>query len=45
MEYLGKIIALAISILTLRQLWLSNQKAKLEIEKLRQEIRKMRRGG
>ncbi len=45
MECLGKIIALAISILTLRQLWLVNQKTKLEIEKLRQEERRKRRGG
>ncbi|WP_169792980.1 hypothetical protein [Siminovitchia farraginis] len=45
MEYLGKIIALAISILTLRQLWLTNQKTKLEMKKLEQEIRKKRRGG
>ncbi|GIN74047.1 hypothetical protein J14TS2_45220 [Bacillus sp. J14TS2] len=45
MECLGKIIALAISILTMRQLWLSNQKTKLENEKLRLEIRRKRRGG
>ncbi|WP_197023473.1 hypothetical protein [Heyndrickxia ginsengihumi] len=45
MDNLGKIIALAISILTIRQLWLTNQKAKLEIKKLRQEIRRKRRGG
>lgn len=45
MEDLGKIIALAISILTTRQLWLSNQKTKMEIEKLRLEIRRERRGG
>lgn len=44
-ECLGKIIALAISILTVRQLWLSNQKSKLEIEKLEQELRRKRRGG
>jgi hypothetical protein len=44
-EGLGKIIALAISILTLRQIWLSNQKTKLEIKKLEQELRKIRRGG
>lgn len=45
MDDLGKIIALAISILTIRQLWLTNQKTKLEIKKLRQEIRRMRQGG
>ncbi|MDY7044445.1 MULTISPECIES: hypothetical protein [unclassified Virgibacillus] len=44
MEDLGKIIALAISILTLNKLWLTNQKSKLEIEKLRQELKRMRRG-
>ncbi len=41
---LEKIIALAISILTINQLWLSNRKAKLESEKLRLEIKRMRRG-
>ncbi|WP_339213970.1 hypothetical protein [Ornithinibacillus sp. FSL M8-0202] len=45
MEYLAKIIALVISILTARQIWLVNQKTKLEIEKLRLENRRMRRGG
>ncbi|GIN37776.1 hypothetical protein [Heyndrickxia oleronia] len=44
MEYLAKIIALGISILTLRQIWLTNQKTKLEMKKLRQEIKNMRRG-
>lgn len=45
MEYLAKIIALVISILTIRQIWLTNQKTKLEVEKLRLENRRMRRGG
>lgn len=45
MEYLSKIIALAISILTIRQLWLTNRKTTLEIEKLEREIRIKRRGG
>ncbi|GGE47446.1 hypothetical protein GCM10011391_27820 [Pullulanibacillus camelliae] len=45
MGYLEKIIALVISILTIYKLWLSIQKSRLENKKLRQEIRKMRRGG
>ncbi|MGE6260851.1 hypothetical protein ACQKCU_23745 [Heyndrickxia sporothermodurans] len=45
MEYLGKTIASVISILTTYKLWLSVQKSRLENEKLRQEIKKMRRGG
>ncbi|HHY72308.1 MAG TPA: hypothetical protein GX497_03605 [Bacillus bacterium] len=45
MVILGKIIALTISILTLRQLWLANRKTKLEIKKLELEIKKLRRGG
>ncbi|MFC4401771.1 hypothetical protein [Gracilibacillus xinjiangensis] len=45
MEDLGKIIALAISILTSIKLWLSTRKTSLEDEKLRQEIKRMRRGG
>ncbi|WP_200886100.1 hypothetical protein [Heyndrickxia ginsengihumi] len=45
MDNLGKIIALVISILTLRQLWLTNRKTKLEIKKLEQDIRRKRRGG
>lgn len=36
---LEKVTALIIATLTIRQLWLSNVKAKLEIEKLRQEIK------
>lgn len=44
MECLGTIIASTISMLTIRQLWLTNQKTKLENEKLRLEIRKLRRG-
>jgi|GEM_PF-3546442 len=45
MDSLGKIIALAISILTLRQLWLTNRKTKLEIKMLEQELKRKRRGG
>jgi len=45
MDSLGKIIALAISILTLHQLWLTNRKTKLEIKMLEQELKRKRRGG
>lgn len=38
-------IALAISILTLNKVWLDNRKARLEIEKLKLEIKRLRRGG
>ena len=44
MEFIGSILALAIGSLTIRQLFLQNRKTKLEIEKLRLEIRKIRRG-
>ncbi|CAI3321751.1 hypothetical protein V4S33_06420 [Enterococcus cecorum] len=37
---LTKIIALAIGILTIRQLFLQNKKTKLEIQKLKLEINK-----
>ncbi|CAG7841155.1 hypothetical protein CLOHAE12215_02579 [Clostridium haemolyticum] len=43
-ETIGKIIALVISILTIRQLNLQNRKTKLEIEKLRLEINKAKKG-
>ncbi|MCC2250092.1 hypothetical protein JUJ52_08940 [Virgibacillus sp. AGTR] len=45
MEYLAKIIASVISILTAYKLWLTTQKSRLEIEKLKLEIKRMRRGG
>lgn len=40
-----KIIALVISFLTIRQLVLQNKKTKLEAEKLKLEIKKIKRGG
>jgi len=43
-EIPGGIIALIISIFTIRQLYLQNRKTELEIEKLRLEIRKLKRG-
>ncbi|EQB34771.1 hypothetical protein M948_20510 [Virgibacillus sp. CM-4] len=45
MEYLAKITASVISFLSTYKLWLSVQKSRLENEKLRQELKKMRRGG
>ncbi|GLO65096.1 hypothetical protein [Oceanobacillus sp. ISL-73] len=44
MECLAKIIASVISILTTYNLWLTAQKKKLEIEKLKLENRRKRRG-
>ncbi|MBZ9615274.1 hypothetical protein [Clostridium estertheticum] len=41
-DNMGKIIALVISILTIRQLNCMNRKTKLEIEKLRLEIKRLR---
>lgn len=40
-----KIIALVIGFLTIRQLVLQNKKTKLEAEKLKLEIKKIKRGG
>ncbi|SIS81037.1 hypothetical protein SAMN05421787_1046 [Virgibacillus pantothenticus] len=45
MDDLGRIIALTISILTVRQIWLTSRKTKLEIKKLELENRRKRRGG
>ncbi|AUM89154.1 hypothetical protein RSJ15_16130 [Clostridium botulinum] len=43
-ESIGKLIALVISILTIRQLSLQNSKAELEIKKLRLEIKRLKEG-
>ncbi|MHB9921669.1 hypothetical protein CGQ39_12330 [Clostridium botulinum] len=43
-EDIGKLIALVISILTIRQLSLQNSKAELEIKKLRLEIKRLKEG-
>lgn len=44
-EIVAKTIALVISILSIRQLTLQNQKTRLEIEKLRLEAKRLRREG
>ncbi|MBO0561515.1 hypothetical protein EXQ37_18130 [Clostridium botulinum] len=43
-EDIGKLIALVISILTIRQLSLQNSKTELEIKKLRLEIKRLKEG-
>ncbi|EKS4345770.1 MULTISPECIES: hypothetical protein [Clostridium] len=43
-ESIGKLIALAISLLTIRQLSLQNSKTELEIKKLRLEIKRLKEG-
>ncbi|NHL37758.1 hypothetical protein FDE95_14350 [Clostridium botulinum] len=43
-EDIGKLIALVISFLTIRQLSLQNSKAELEIKKLRLEIKRLKEG-
>ncbi|WP_217302443.1 hypothetical protein [Clostridium sp. 001] len=44
MEWISKLIALVISILTIRQLNATYRKTKLEIKKLELEIQKLREG-
>lgn len=44
LETIGKVIALIISFLTIRQLLLQNRKVELEIKKLRLEIKKLSKG-
>ncbi|WP_175413080.1 MULTISPECIES: hypothetical protein [unclassified Clostridium] len=44
MEWISKLIALVISILTIRQLNVTYRKTKLEIKKLELEIQKLREG-
>ena len=39
------VLATIIAVLTIRQLLLMNKKTKLEIEKLKLELRRLRRGG
>ncbi|EPY2274482.1 hypothetical protein ACXAUS_003381 [Clostridium sporogenes] len=43
-ESIGKLIALVISLLTIRQLSLQNRKTELEIKKLRLEIKRLKEG-
>ncbi|NFA13529.1 hypothetical protein EXM43_11565 [Clostridium botulinum] len=43
-EDIGKLIALVISILTIRQLSSQNSKTELEIKKLRLEIKRLKEG-
>lgn len=45
MDYLEKIIASIIASLTVYNLWLTAQKKRLELKRLRQEERRKRRGG
>ncbi|MBO0550527.1 hypothetical protein EXQ38_11695 [Clostridium botulinum] len=45
MESIGKLIALAISLLTIRQLSLQNSKTELEIKKTKARNQKVKRGG
>lgn len=45
MDVLVKILAVTTTAVTIRKVWHTGTKSKLEVEKLRLEIKKSRRGG